>query len=72
MQYHVEIEPDTVDNWGAIPAYAAALEDTLGKGALSNLKKNADKSMTQFLSCARQIYNNFMRATVKFISNALR
>ena len=26
MQYHVEIESDTVDNWGAIPAYAEALD----------------------------------------------
>ena len=64
MQYHVEIEPDTVGNWGAIPAYAKALEHTLGMGALSNLKKNADKHMDQCLSCARQIYDNFMRAIV--------
>jgi hypothetical protein len=32
MHSHVEIEPDTVDNWD-IPAYAEALEGTLGKGA---------------------------------------
>ena len=30
MQYHVEIEPETVDNWGAVPAYRDALEKTLG------------------------------------------
>ena len=30
MQYHVEIESDTVENWGAIPAYAEALINTLG------------------------------------------
>ena len=24
MQYHVEIEPDTVENWGAVPDYAQA------------------------------------------------
>ena len=39
MQYHVEIESDTVENWGAIPAYAEALINTLGQGALSDLKK---------------------------------
>jgi hypothetical protein len=64
MQYHVEIEPDTVNNWGAIPAYAEALEDTLGKGELLNLKTNANKHMDQCLRCARQIYDNFMRAIV--------
>ena len=62
MQYHIEIEPDTVDNWGAIPAYAEALEDTLGKGTLLTLKLSADKNMGQCLSCARQVYDNFMRA----------
>ncbi|MDE0954833.1 MAG: type 1 glutamine amidotransferase [Pseudomonadales bacterium] len=62
MQYHIEIEPDTVDNWAAIPAYAEALEDTLGKGALLTLKISAEKHMDQCLSCARQVYDNFMRA----------
>ena len=61
MQYHVEIEPDTVDNWGAIPAYAQALENALGHGALVRLKHDTDKSMTQCLSCAKLIYTNFMQ-----------
>ena len=64
MQYHVEIEPDTVENWSAIPAYAEALTNTLGEGALSNLKKNTDENMSQCLSCAKQIYENFMRRIV--------
>ena len=64
MQYHVEIEPDTVENWGAIPAYAEALTSTLGEGALLDLKKNSDENMSQCLSCARQIYKNFMRLIV--------
>ena len=34
MQYHVEIESDTVDNWGAIPEYAEALEKYIGSGCL--------------------------------------
>ena len=61
MQYHIEIESDTVENWGAIPAYAEALINTLGQGALSDLKKNTDKNMSQCLSCAKQIYKNFMQ-----------
>ena len=64
MQYHVEIEPDTVENWSAIPAYAEALTNTLGEGALSDLKKNTDENMSQCLSCAKQIYENFMRRIV--------
>jgi len=61
MQYHVEIEPDTVDNWGAVPAYAEALRATLGDGALSAMKADTDANMSQCLSCARQIYQNFMK-----------
>ena len=64
MQYHIEIEPDTVENWGAIPAYAEALTSTLGEGALLGLKKNTDENMTQCLNCARQVYDNFMRQIV--------
>jgi GMP synthase-like glutamine amidotransferase len=60
MQYHVEIEPDTVDNWGAVPAYAEALSSTLGNDALLDLKSDSDANMAQCLSCARQIYENFM------------
>jgi len=40
------------------------LTNTLGEGALSNLKKNTDENMSQCLSCARQIYGNFMREIV--------
>ena len=62
MQYHVEIEPDTVDNWAAVPAYAEALSATLGEGALSTMKADSDANMSQCLSCARQIYQNFMKS----------
>ena len=60
MQYHVEIEPDTIDNWGAIPAYAQALEETLGQGALTHLNQVADKNMSLCLHSAQTIYKNFM------------
>jgi len=62
MQYHVEIEPDTVDNWGAVPAYAQALKSTLGEDGLATLKSESDANMAQCLHCARQIYQNFMKA----------
>jgi GMP synthase-like glutamine amidotransferase len=62
MQYHVEIEPETVDNWGAVPAYRDALESTLGNGALPRLKAEADASMAECYENARQLYRNFRRA----------
>ena len=44
-----------------IPAYAEALRTTLGDGALSTMKSDTDANMSQCLSCARQIYQNFMQ-----------
>jgi GMP synthase-like glutamine amidotransferase len=62
MQYHVEIEPETVDNWGAIPAYRCALEDTLGQRALGQLKADADANMHDLTENARKLYRNFRQA----------
>ena len=62
MQYHVEIEPETVDNWGAVPAYREALERTLGKEALSELKADANANMRDLTDNARKLYRNFRRA----------
>ena len=37
VQYHVEIGEDTVEDWEAIPAYAASLERALGKEGVDQL-----------------------------------
>ncbi len=63
MQYHVEVEPDTVPNWGAIPEYKSALEKAAGEGALEDFKAGADTAMEAFNRDSRQIYRNFMTAT---------
>lgn len=60
MQYHLEVEADTVANWGEVPAYREALEITLGPDGLSRMKSGADRHMSEFLSCAESLYRNFM------------
>ncbi len=62
MQYHVEVEDDTVRNWAAIDAYRRALESTLGPGALEQLETAADQHMTGFVANAKQLYENFITA----------
>lgn len=62
MQYHVEIEPDTVSNWGQVPAYKQALENSLGPTGLDTIKAESDASMASFTRNARQLYDNFMCA----------
>ena len=64
MQYHVEVEDDTVRNWGAIDAYRQALESTLGPGSIDALAADADRHMDGFVSDAEQLYRNFMAAAV--------
>lgn len=61
MQYHVEVEPDTVANWAAIPDYQRALETALGPGATPGLKADADRAMPQFAASTERLYRNFMR-----------
>jgi GMP synthase-like glutamine amidotransferase len=60
MQYHVEVEADTVDNWATVPAYRAALDNTLGPQGLATMKADAYNNMSAFLDSAETLYRNFM------------
>ena len=62
MQYHVEVEEDTVDNWSKVPAYRDALMNTLGEQGFTTMNADADKNMASFLSYAESIYRNFMKS----------
>ncbi len=62
MQYHVEVEPDTVSNWGAVPAYHQALVNALGEEGISVMQKAADENMEGFTRCAETICKNFINA----------
>jgi GMP synthase-like glutamine amidotransferase len=61
MQYHVEVELDTVTNWADIPAYHSALINTLGEDGVETMSKGAAQNMHKFLISSKTIYNNFMR-----------
>ena len=60
IQYHVEQTPTTVDEWGAVPAYAASLEKTLGPGSLGPFAEAAARNMPGFNRDARTLYDNFI------------
>lgn len=59
-QYHVELEQTTIADWGAVPAYAAALEKTHGAGALQRMNDSAAPHMADFSRNACRLYSNFM------------
>jgi GMP synthase-like glutamine amidotransferase len=59
IQFHIEIKNDTVSQWGCVPEYEKALNDTLGEGALNKFDKEAQSSMFSMNTNAEQLYNNF-------------
>ena len=63
MQYHTELTPATVAEWGEVPAYACALDQTLGQGALPRFDAEARRHMAAFNRDSRRVYDNFMKAT---------
>lgn len=60
MQYHIEVEPDTVDNWAKIPAYQDALIAALEENGLETMRAQAAAAFPEVLSSAEHIYRNFM------------
>ena len=62
MQYHVEVEPDTIDNWIVDPDYRSSLEESLGKGALDEIKKQAILMMPNLNKNCMKIFLNFLSA----------
>ncbi len=60
VQFHVEVEADTVENWARIPEYAASLEAALGGDGAASMKAACEVRMTEFNRAARQFFDNWM------------
>ena len=65
VQFHVEIEPDTVPNWAQIPEYRGALEKALGAGAAEQLAADAEAHMSKFNDFAERLYINWLQTAAK-------
>jgi len=61
LQCHVEITPDTVPEWAAIPEYALALEKLMGAGASAKLQATVDEQLPAFRRNAEMLYRNYVR-----------
>lgn len=61
LQFHVEVEGDTVSNWAEIPAYASALEKAMGEDGASRLEKSCASRMNEFNATAERIYINWLQ-----------
>ena len=61
LQYHVEITGETVDEWVAIPVYAAALRRAMGEEALAVLRGDVAERLASFGDDCRTLYRNLKR-----------
>jgi GMP synthase-like glutamine amidotransferase len=60
LQCHTELTAVTVGEWGEVPAYACALDETLGQGSLGRLDSEAQEKMPNLARDSRRLYDNFM------------
>ncbi|MFK7940078.1 MAG: type 1 glutamine amidotransferase [Roseovarius sp.] len=65
MQFHIEIEADTVDNWNNIPEYAGALDQAIGAGKVKELEAECASRMQTFNAMAERLYMNWLQTTAK-------
>ena len=62
VQFHLEVEPDTVENWAEIPAYAQGLQKALGADGVTLLRQDCDARMDGFNTMAERVYINWLQA----------
>ena len=62
IQFHIEMTPDTVAEWSAVPEYAASMERALGATRAAGLGPELARDLPAFTAMARQINDNLMRA----------
>ena len=62
LQFHVEVEASTVDDWLQIPEYARALERALGAGGAAVLRTECAARLPVMNAIAERIYINWLQA----------
>ena len=60
VQFHIEIDASTIPEWGCVPAYAAALDQVRGEGALARMAREAEPDCPALAANARILYRNFI------------
>ena len=65
LQFHVEIEEDTVPVWNGIPAYRDALENSLGAGAAEQLAADCAARMDTMNANAERMYMNWLQCAAR-------
>ncbi len=65
VQFHAEIDADTVPSWTGSPEHAKALEKAKGQGAVERLKADCASRMKTFNSIAERLYMNWLQTSAQ-------
>lgn len=63
LQFHAEIEDETLRSWAALPGATKALEKALGTDAVARLDAECARHMPVFHERAERLYINWLQAT---------
>jgi GMP synthase-like glutamine amidotransferase len=61
LQFHLELTETTAAEWGALPAYAQALETVKGQGAMAALEAEVSQNLPALKSTAAILFSNFLK-----------
>jgi GMP synthase-like glutamine amidotransferase len=64
VQFHVEVTPEMAREWAQVPAYVAALEQTLGAGAAPGLFAEFDQAAEGMQEIARRMFARWLDVAV--------
>ena len=65
VQFHLEISTEIASEWASVPAYASALENTLGAGALPRLLGEFEQERPAMEERARSLFERFVETSVE-------
>ncbi|MCP5088659.1 MAG: type 1 glutamine amidotransferase [Rhodobacteraceae bacterium] len=65
VQFHLEVEADTVGNWSDIPEYADALKTALGPNGAADLDAACSEKIDDFETLAERVYINWLQTAAK-------
>jgi GMP synthase-like glutamine amidotransferase len=60
LQFHMELTETTAAEWGALPAYAQALETVKGQRAMAALEAEVSQNLPALKSTAAILFSNFL------------
>lgn len=67
LQFHLEVEPDTVKNWSSVPTYKNALISALGDDGVEIMHKACAERMDLMQKLSERVYINWMQTAARAV-----